>query len=122
VGGLKMIFIQLVAILFGFVMAYFAYFNFKKREISLEGMIFWCLIWIAFIGIALFPSVLDPIVETFSFTRAFDLLVVLAFGVLATFTFYNYILMSKVRKKLERLVQRIAKERVIEPRNSKSKR
>jgi hypothetical protein len=30
--------------------------------------------------------------------------------------------MSKVRKKLERLVQRIAKERVIEPRNSKSKR
>ncbi len=117
-----MIFIQVMALLFGCIMAYFAYFNYKKKEISLEGMIFWCLIWIAFIGVTLFPSILDPIVETLSFTRAFDLLVILAFGFLVTFTFYNYILMSKVRKKLERLVQRIAKERVIEPRNSKSKR
>ncbi|HOI18845.1 MAG TPA: DUF2304 domain-containing protein [Candidatus Woesearchaeota archaeon] len=117
-----MIFIQIVALLFGCIMAYFAYFNYKKKEISLEGMIFWCVVWLCFIGIALFPSLLNPIVETLSFTRAFDLLVVLAFGFLATFTFYNYILMSKVRKKLERLVQRIAKERVIEPRNSKSRR
>lgn len=117
-----MIFTQLIAVLFGFVMAYFAYFNFKKKEISLEGMIFWCFVWIGFIGVALFPSVLDPVVETFSFTRAFDLLVVLAFGFLATFTFYNYVLMSKMRKKLEKLVQRIAKERVIHPNNSKARK
>jgi len=117
-----MIFIQIIALLFGCIMAYFAYFNYKKKEISLEGMIFWCLIWIAFIGVALFPSILDPIVETLSFTRAFDLLVILAFGFLVTFTFYNYILMSKVRKKLERLVQRIAKERVINPNNPKARK
>jgi hypothetical protein len=103
-----MIGIQVFAVFFSLFMAYIAYINFRKKIISGLAFVLWEALWVGFIVVVLFPSIMDPILEVLHFYRLFDMLTVAAFAFLVVFSFYNFILASRNNKKIEKLVRRIA--------------
>lgn len=100
--------IQVAGFLFGLFMIYYSFVNYKRKEFTPKEFGFWLLLWIIFIIITLFPFVLDPIVKTFGFFRALDLLIISGFLFLIVAIFYTYTLVRKNQKKLEVVVRQIA--------------
>ncbi len=99
--------IQIVGILFGLCMVYYSYLTYKKNEFNKSEFLVWALIWILFIFMTILPSSLEPIVKTMSLKRSFDLLVICGFIFLTTLAYYNYLLIKKMRKKMEILVRKV---------------
>src|SRR3989338_7738912 len=100
--------IQIAGFLFGLFMIYYSFLIYKRKEFTLKEFVLWLVIWIMLIIVALFPYVLDPIVKTFGFLRALDLLVLSGFLFLILVIFYTYTIMRKIQKKLEVIVREIA--------------
>jgi len=103
--------IQIIGIVFALIMSYFSFLQLKRKEITNTEFTFWIICWIAITAIALFPSILDPIVETFAFARALDLVIVLGFLFLITITYFNYASIKKIKKKQEAIVREVAFKR-----------
>jgi len=100
--------IQIIGILFGLFMIYYTFLNYKRKEFTLKEFSLWSVFWILFMFIAAFPYYLDPIVKTFGFLRALDLLVICGFLFLSTAIFYTYTVVRKNQKQMEKLVREIA--------------
>ena len=100
--------IQLVGILFGLVMLYITFLHNKRKEFSSSELLFWVVLWIAFIYLTLFPYSLGFIVKTLNFTRAFDLLVVTGFLFVISLGIYNYFNSRNNKRKLEEIVRKVA--------------
>jgi len=100
--------IQIAGFLFGLFMIYYSFLIYKRKEFTVKEFVLWLVIWIMLIIVALFPYVLDPIVKTFGFLRALDLLVLSGFLFLILVIFYTYTIMRKIQKKLEVIVREIA--------------
>lgn len=103
--------IQVFGLLFGVVIAYLAYTKYKRREFTLTETSFWVIIAVLFSIVAVFPSILDPIVESLNLARTMDLFIILGFMFLLIATFYTYGLVRSNQKKLEEVVRKIAIER-----------
>jgi hypothetical protein len=103
--------IQIVGLLFGLGMAYLAFTRYKRREFTFTETSFWVVMAVLFSLVAIFPGVLDPIVESLSLARTMDLFIILGFMFLLISAFYTYGLVRAEQKKLEELVRKIALER-----------
>ncbi|MFH1181323.1 MAG: DUF2304 domain-containing protein [Candidatus Woesearchaeota archaeon] len=103
--------IQVFGLLFGVVIAYLAYTKYKRREFTLTETTFWVTTAVLFSTVAIFPGILDPIVESLSLARTMDLFIILGFMFLLISTFYIYGLVRVNQKKLEEIVRKIAIER-----------
>lgn len=97
--------VQLIAVMFALFMAYVAYWHYKQRNISTSEIIFWLGIWLVFIYFALFPRVLDPILARLYIARAFDLLTVISFMILAYLGFQNHVGVKDLQRRIEQLVR-----------------
>ncbi|RMD57819.1 DUF2304 domain-containing protein [Candidatus Woesearchaeota archaeon] len=106
--------IQIVAVCFALTMLYLTNLYYKRKELTRKELVFWQALWIALLGITIFPSILDPIVEQLHFNRALDLLVVLAFIFLTVLSFVTYAKVKRTDERMRLLVQRLAKERAKE--------
>ena len=100
--------IQIAGILFGLLLMYYSFLNYKRKEFSINEFIFWSLLWLVFIIVAIFPSVLDPLSKTLNFARTFDLLVISGFLFLMLTVFYTYIITRHNQRKLEAVVREMA--------------
>lgn len=100
--------VQIIGVLFAVFMAYFTFVYFKRNEFSLPVLIFWELLWIALIFVTSFPASTNFFLEKLGFTRAMDFLTVLGFMFILGLSFYNYIVIARMRKKMERLVRKDA--------------
>jgi hypothetical protein len=100
--------IQIAGFLFGLFFLYYSFINYKKKEFTAKEFAFWIAAWAAFIVIAIFPAVLDPIVEYGGFFRALDVLIVTGFLFLITAAFYTYTLTRKTQKQVESIVRAVA--------------
>ena len=100
--------IQIAGFLFGLFMVYYSFLNYKKREFTVKEFSFWILVWILFIVIAIFPSILDPVSKSLSFARTFDLLVIVGFLFLIISVFYTYTVTRKTQKQVETIVRSMA--------------
>ena len=100
--------IQIAGFLFGLFFLYYSFLNYKRREFTAKEFSFWIFAWAVFIAIALFPSILDPIVKFGGFFRALDVLIVSGFLFLIAAIFYTYTLTRKTQKRVETLVREIA--------------
>ena len=100
--------IQIAGFLFGLFMIYYSFLNYKRKEFTAKEFSFWLVLWIVFIVIAAFPSILDPIAKTFSFFRTLDLLVISGLLFVIAVIFYTYTLTRKNQKQLETIVREIA--------------
>ncbi len=100
--------IQIAGFLFGLFMIYYSFLNYKRKEFNVNEFTYWLLIWVTFIVITLFPSVLNPIVKIGGFFRALDVLIISGFLFLILAIFYMYTTIRKIQRKLETIVRDIA--------------
>lgn len=103
-----MIGIQILAILFVIWMVYFSYLHYKRREFSRIEFILWNTLWFGLLLVVLYPTSVRFILNTFNISRTFDLVVVVAIIVLFGVTFRNYVLLKRVKSRLEELVRKNA--------------
>jgi len=106
-----MIIVQLIGALFGLFLAYYTFVHYKRKEFGLGTYLMWSGIWLLFVIVSLFPSVLSPIVESLNFARPLDFLTVVGFLLLVGISFYTYITTMKLETKVENLVRKIAIEK-----------
>jgi hypothetical protein len=111
-GDKMLLGIQIFGVLFGLLMLYLTFIHYKRKEFTIKEYIFWFLLWIIFVIIALFPSILDPIVIELKFARTLDLLIITGFLFLIGSIFYTYTIVRANQKKLEEIVRKIAIEKV----------
>lgn len=102
------IWIQILGIIFGMTMLYFTFVKRKRQELSIEEMWLWFSGWGILILLALWPSILDPIIGPLNFHRRLDFFVVVGFFVLLGLVFYNYSVVKKMERKLEVYVRQEA--------------
>ncbi len=99
---------QIVSVLFAIIMLYVVSVHRKKKSLSPVEASFWFSSWGLFIVIAVFPDLLSDISGFLSFTRVFDLLIVIALMVLSSVLFLSYFKQKELSKKLEDAVRRDA--------------
>ena len=100
--------VQLLGTLFGLFMTYYMFLHYKRNEFTIKEYGFWLLFWIVFVVVALFPGLLDPIVEKLNFVRTMDFFIVSGFLFLIAVDIYIYTLLRKNQKSLEEMVRKIA--------------
>lgn len=110
--------LQIIAIIFAFLMIYFAILHRRRGELDRTEIISWVTIWIVTIFIVIFPEILRTFAKTFFITRLFDLMVVGGFVLVIAMVARTYISIKRMEKKLEDYVRREALEDV----NKKSKK
>ncbi|XOU94761.1 MAG: DUF2304 family protein [Candidatus Kerfeldbacteria bacterium] len=103
-----MIGIQLVAIIFAIWMIYFSYLHFRRGEFKKIEFILWQVLWFGLIVVVLFPISVKFLLDTFSITRTFDLVVIVSAVVLFGVTFRNYVITRRMEKKIERFMRKEA--------------
>ncbi|EKD75938.1 MAG: hypothetical protein ACD_43C00272G0008 [uncultured bacterium] len=93
--------IQVLASIFGLVMAYLSFLHYKRKEFNRYQFIIWEVLWCSFIVVTLLPDRFNLITEKLGIARAFDLFAIGAFIVIMFLTFHNYLLITKLEKRLE---------------------
>lgn len=97
--------LQIIGIVFGILMAYFTFLNFKKKEFEKTQFIFWEILWICFIFITLFPNIISEFSKNLGFIRVMDFLTIIGFIFIAFLSFYNYSSINIINKKIEKIVR-----------------
>ncbi|MBT3303924.1 DUF2304 domain-containing protein [Candidatus Woesearchaeota archaeon] len=100
--------IQIIGVLFGAVLLYLSFVNFKKKEFRSGEFVLWTIFWLVFIFLIIFPNILDKITRTLSIVRTLDFLTIIGFLFLILLGFQNYRLVKKNNKKVEEIVRKIA--------------
>jgi len=100
--------LQISAIIFAFVMVYFALIHYKKGTLNGFEIFSWSVIWFAAIFIVVFPDIIRVFAKTFLFARLFDMMVAAGFILVIALTAKSYITTKKLEKKLEDLVRKNA--------------
>lgn len=100
--------IQLLVLVFSFLMIYNVFLYWKKKEIGTKGAFVWFVIWGGLLFITFFPKSMDPIVDEFLFVRLFDLATFVALAIIAYVMFQNHVRTNRLQKQVEILVRRIA--------------
>jgi hypothetical protein len=97
--------IQILGLLFGLLMIYYSFVNFKKKELKRREFVMWLIVWILFIIITLIPTLLDPIIVSLDLARRMDFYIIIGFMFLIGLGFYSYSIAKKNQKKIEEIVR-----------------
>jgi len=97
--------LQIIAIIFAFLMIYFAILHRKRGELDRTEILSWVIIWIMIIIIVVFPELLRKLAQTFFITRLFDLMVVGGFILVIAMVARTYVSTKKMEKKMEELIR-----------------
>jgi len=100
--------LQILAVVFALVMVYFAYVNFKRKEINRIEMLLWLLAWTVASFMILFPDIARGFVRTFFISRLLDVLIMGGFVLVISMVAIAYIKTRQVEKKIEDLVRKLA--------------
>jgi hypothetical protein len=100
--------IQLISILFCFLMLYVTFLHVKKRQLhTIEGLLFG-LVWVVAIIITILPKTVSYVLETFRIYRLLDLATIGGFMLLIGLSFSNYLTIKELKKKVETLTRELA--------------
>ena len=103
-----MIGIQIGAIIFALWMIYFSFLHFRRGEFRKLEFIFWQILWFGLIVVVIFPQSVRFILNTFSISRTFDLVVIVGIIVLFGVSFRSYVIIRRTEKKVEDFVRKQA--------------
>ena len=103
-----MVGIQLMGVVVGLAAIHLTYLYYKRASFTKKELLFWGFIWLTFIFVAVFPRSVAPIVGYLGLTRPMDLIMIVAFIILFSLAFHNYIVNRQQKNKLERLVRDLA--------------
>ncbi len=104
--------LQIIAIIFAFLMIYLAILHRRRGEIDRTEIISWVTIWIVTIFIVIFPEILRTFAKTIFITRLFDLMVVGGFVLVIAMVTRTYVSTKRMEKKLEDYVRQEALKNV----------
>jgi hypothetical protein len=100
--------LQLIGLLFGLVMCYLTFIYYKRKNYDLEAFIFWLVIWLGFIILALFPSSVYGLMEQLKIQRTVDFFVIGGFLLFSVILFKVYTNTKKNQKQIEEIVRKLA--------------
>lgn len=100
--------IQILGVMFGVFMLYFTLVYFKRREFSLGFLIFWEILWTLLILISIFPHSTDFFLQELGLIRAMDFFMVGGFLIAFGLLFYNYVVIQRLKIKMEKIVRKEA--------------
>jgi hypothetical protein len=100
--------LQIISILFAFLMIYLAVLHRKRGEIDRTEIISWVTIWIVTIFVIIFPELLRTFARNFLITRLFDLMVIGGFILLIVMVSRAYIGTKRMERKIEEYVRKDA--------------
>ena len=100
--------IQILAVLFAVVMSYFTFLSFKRKEFTLTEVLGWIIIWLLLAIAAIFPDRFGQIAGDFGALRPLDLFTMMGFVVVLSISFYTYINVDRLRKKMEKTIRDLA--------------
>lgn len=106
--------VQILGLLFGLIMMYLTFLYYKRANYDKTGLIFWFMVWIGFIVLAIFPKTVYGVMEILEIKRTADFFYVAGFLVFSVLLFYSYNLTKKCQKQTELLVRQIALRSVSE--------
>lgn len=100
-----MIGIQIISVAFALAVLFFTYSNFRRKDFSLTELLAWSFLWVSFIFVALFPRFFSPYVQSLGFARLMDFIVVIGFVITFVVLLHNYIVVRRLKRRLEKLVR-----------------
>jgi hypothetical protein len=100
--------VQIIGLLFGLVMIYLTFLYYKRANYDKRGLIFWFLVWLGFIFLAMFPTTVYGIMGILKIERTADFFYIAGFLLFSVVLFHIYNVTKKNQKQLEMLVRRIA--------------
>lgn len=100
-----MIGIQLLSIIFIFIMLYVVRIHYKKHELPRVEAIFWSVVLLSLATITIVPGSADLVRSLFQVSRLLDVIMIIAFMGTFIFLIENRIQISKLRSKLDKLTR-----------------
>ena len=100
--------VQIIGLLFGLVMIYLTFLYYKRANYDRTGLIFWLLVWLGFIFLAMFPQTAYGVMEILKIDRTADFFYVSGFLLFSVVLFYVYTVTKKNQKQMEMIVRKIA--------------
>ena len=106
--------IQLLGVFFALVQGYFTFLHFKRQEFTIREFFGWEVIWIGFGLVTLFPERFSLLAGRFGALRPLDLFTVFGFVLVLSISFYTYVNLDRMRKRMERIIRELALSEVHE--------
>ncbi|OGY79306.1 MAG: hypothetical protein A3B74_00455 [Candidatus Kerfeldbacteria bacterium RIFCSPHIGHO2_02_FULL_42_14] len=100
--------IQIIASIFGLIMVYLSFLHYKRHEFNRYQFVIWEILWFGFIIVTILPDRFNVITERLGIARAFDLFAIGAFVMVLSLSFHNYLLITRLEKRLENKVRQKA--------------
>tara|TARA_Y100000310_G_scaffold343301_1_gene450264 strand:- start:15277 stop:15612 length:336 start_codon:yes stop_codon:yes gene_type:complete len=100
--------IQLLGLLIGLLALHITFIYYKKSELEKGDLFIWSFIWLVFVFISLNPNILKSVTQHLNLSRPMDAIMIGAFMVLLSVSFYNYVVNKKNKKNIEKLIKELA--------------
>jgi hypothetical protein len=100
--------IQLIGAIFALTLSYFSFLHYKRGEFTVREFIGWEVLWVGFVAATLVPERFGVFLGELGVIRAFDFFSVAGFIVVLSISFYTYVNVDRLRKKLEKTVRDLA--------------
>lgn len=111
--------IQLVGIIFALIQGYFTFLHYKREEFTIREFIAWEILWISLGYVTIFPRSFELFSGTLGAIRPLDLFSLLGFIVVLSISFYTYVNVDRLRKKLEKTIRDLALSEMDEEKKKK---
>jgi len=106
---------QLFVIIFGLLMLYLTFLDYKKKVIRNREYILFSGVWLAGIALGLVPQSAQFAFQTFKVIRILDLVTIVGISFLTSLVYYIYTRMRRIEKKLEDLTRKDALKHLTRP-------
>lgn len=100
--------IQLLSLVIGLAAIHLTYLYYRRTQFTKKELLFWTFLWLVFIFIGLFPKTVTPVVGYLGLNRTMDLIMIVAFIILFSLVFHNYVINRRQQRQLERLIRELA--------------
>jgi len=104
--------IQVVGIVVGLIFVYLTHLYYKRKEFSVTDLGIWLIIWVSILFGAVFPNLVNRLVDRIGFLRALDLFTIFGFLIIIPILFHLYFIVKRNNKKIEDLVRKEALEKI----------
>ena len=106
-----LLWLQFIGLAFGIGMIYLTVLFYRKKDFNRTDLLMWIGVWLFFMFMTLYPSLLYGLMERLRITRIFDFINISLFAFFSFVIFYLYNVNRKNTKKLEEIVRRLAFDR-----------
>jgi hypothetical protein len=100
--------LQVFALFAALILSYFSFLSFKRHEFTLREYLGWQTVWGIFGVVTLFPAQFAVWSTKFGSIRPLDFFTVSGFIVVLSISFYTYVNVDRLRKKLEKAIRDLA--------------